>query len=74
MHIVGIMFFLTVLALAIGAIVTVVFEYKDRIIGALLGSEMSSHNNVVLINVRPIKVTSPQTSASNEDFSLPLAA
>ncbi len=75
MHIVGIMFFLTILALSFGTILMVVFEYKDRIIGALLDSEMPSHDNVVLISLRPNQARLPRVKlASNQDFSLPLAA
>lgn len=75
MHILGIMFFLAVLAVAIGVIFTVIVEYQERIVDALMGSSVESHDQIVVIKLQPSTAQTLRVkSASNEDFSLALAA
>lgn len=75
MHILGIMFFLAVLAVAIGVIFTMIVEYQERIVDALMGSSMSSHAEIVVIKLQPTKPRTGRVKpASNEDFNLALAA
>jgi hypothetical protein len=75
MHIIGTVFFLTVLALTIGLIYATIIEYKDKMIGALLGRDISAQEHAVSVSYRARNHRIPQMRpASNEDFMLPLAA
>ena len=75
MHIIGTMFFLTVLVLTIGLIYATIIEYKDKIIGALLGRDISAREHAVSVSFRARNHRiSQMRPASNEDFTLPLAA
>lgn len=75
MHLIDTMFFLTVLALTIGLIYATIIEYKDKIIGALLGRDISAQEHAVSVGYRARNHRIPQMRpASNEDFTLPLAA
>jgi hypothetical protein len=75
MHIIGTMFFLTVLVLTFGLIYATIIEYKDKVIGALLGRDISAQEHAVSVSYWARNHRIPQMRpASNEDFTLPLAA
>ncbi len=75
MHILATLLFLAVLSLAIGVIFTSVVDYKDQIVDALLGKNIGSLGNAVLVSNKPAVARALTVSATaNENFRLPLAA
>jgi hypothetical protein len=75
MHILGAIFFLATLILALGAIGALLIGNRDRIIGALLGDAVAPVDCGTVVQMAPRHAARVKTALpSNDGFSLPLAA